>query len=44
MVLSAATAESAAESLPGMPFSVTPGSSVIVVIQFSDTDVAFNEI
>jgi len=27
-----------------MPFSMTPGSSVIVAIQFSNTDVAFAEI
>jgi len=27
-----------------MPFSMTPGSSMIVAIQFSDIDIAFAEI
>jgi len=27
-----------------MPFSMTPGSSIIVVVQFSDADMAFAEI
>ena len=30
--------------LPGMPLSMTPGSSIIVMVQFSDADMAFAEI
>jgi hypothetical protein len=29
--------------LPGMPLSMTPGSSIIVMVQFSDADMAFAE-
>jgi hypothetical protein len=35
---------STAGTLAGMQFSLTPGSSMIVVIQLSDIDVAFAEI
>src|SRR6516225_12203126 len=30
--------------LPGMPPSMTPGSSIIIMVQFSDADMAFAEI